>query len=70
MYDRGLSVLEEYDLEVKSTGRGRGALICRAQEKTVLLREYEGSPRKLECQATSYTCGAGGRDPDRSATEK
>ena len=53
MYDRGLSVLEEYDLEVKSTGRGRGALICRAQEKTVLLREYEG-----------------GRDPDRSATEK
>ena len=55
MYDRGLSVLEEYDLEVKSTGRGRGALICRAQEKTVLLREYEGSPRKLECQAELLT---------------
>ncbi|MGN0399585.1 MAG: CotS family spore coat protein [Blautia sp.] len=51
MYDRGLSVLEQYGLEVKNTGRGRGALICRTQEHTILLREYGGSPKKLEYQA-------------------
>ena len=51
MYDRGLSVLEQYGLEAKSTYRGRGALICDTQAGLVQIREYNGSPRKLGYQA-------------------
>ena len=51
MYDRGISVLEQYGLEAKSTYRGRGALICDTQAGLVQIREYNGSPRKLGYQA-------------------
>ena len=51
MYDRGLSVLEQYGLEAGAVYRGRGALICETQEGLVLIREYWGTPRKLEYQA-------------------
>ncbi len=51
MYDRGLSVLEQYGLEASITSRGRGALICRTEQGLVLIREYYGSVKKLEYQA-------------------
>ena len=51
MYDRGLSVLEQYGLEAGAVYRGRGALICETQEGLVLIREYWGTARKLEHQA-------------------
>ena len=51
MYDRGLSVLEQYGLEAGAVYRGRGALICETQEGLVLIREFCGTPRKLEYQA-------------------
>lgn len=51
MYDRGLSVLEQYGLEAGAVYRGRGALICETQEGLVLIREYWGTPKKLEYQA-------------------
>lgn len=51
MYDRGLSVLEQYGLEAKATYRGRGALICDTQEGLVMIREFTGSAQKLERQA-------------------
>ena len=28
MHDRGISILEKYDLEASAASRGRGALIC------------------------------------------
>lgn len=51
MYDRGLSVLEQYGLEASSVGRGRGALICETQKGLVLIKEFGGTQKKLDSQA-------------------
>ena len=51
MHDRGISILEKYDLEASAASRGRGALICQTGQGLVLIREYYGSIRKLEYQA-------------------
>lgn len=51
MYDRGLSILEQYGLEASVVNRGRGALICQTEEGLVLIRECYGSAKKLEYQA-------------------
>lgn len=51
MYDRGLSVLEQYGLEAAAVSRGRGTLICSTDQGPVLIKEYCGTPKKLECQA-------------------
>lgn len=50
MYDRGLGVLEQYGLTAKSVKRGRGALICETEQGLKIIREYWGSPRKMELQ--------------------
>ena len=50
MYDRGLSVLEQYGLGAKSSYRGRGALLCQTQIGLVLIREFTGSDKKLKKQ--------------------
>lgn len=50
MYDRGLGVLEQYGLTAKSVMRGRGALICDTEQGLKIIREYWGSPRKMEQQ--------------------
>lgn len=51
MYDRGLSVLEQYGLESNAVYRTRGALVCETGQGRVLIKEFGGTPRKLECQA-------------------
>jgi CotS family spore coat protein len=51
LYDRGLSVLEQYGLEARTTYRGRGSLICDTQEGLVMIKEFTGSSQKLEKQA-------------------
>ncbi len=51
MYDKGLSVLEQYGLEASAVYRGRGALICDTKEGMVLIREFYGTQKKLEYQA-------------------
>ena len=51
MYDRGLSVLEQYGLEAGAVYRGRGALICETDKGLVLIKEFCGTPKKLEHQA-------------------
>lgn len=51
MYDRGLSVLDQYGLEAGAVYRGRGALICETDKGLVLVREFFGTPKKLEHQA-------------------
>lgn len=50
MYDYGLSTLEQYGLEAKSTARTRGALLCRTEQGLLILREYHGSGKKLAMQ--------------------
>lgn len=51
MYDKGLSVLEQYGLEAAAVYRGRGALICDTKEGMVLIREFYGTQKRLEYQA-------------------
>ena len=50
MHDYGLSVLEQYDVSVKNSFRGRGALLCQTDKGLLLIREFKGSARKLERQ--------------------
>ena len=50
MNDRGLSVLEQYDLQIFTTRRGRGALICETDQGSKLLKEFQGSRFKLGYQ--------------------
>lgn len=50
LYDRGLGVLDQYGLTAKSVMRGRGALICDTEQGLKIIREYWGSPRKMEQQ--------------------
>lgn len=56
MYDRGLSVLEQYGLESTAVYRGRGSLICDTDKGLVLIKEFCGTPKKLECQARLLSC--------------
>lgn len=51
MYDHGLSILEQYGLESTAVYRTREAIICETEEGRVLIREFCGTPRKLENQA-------------------
>lgn len=51
MYDRGLSVLEQYGLESTEVYRGRGSLICETDKGLILIKEFCGTPKKLEQQA-------------------
>lgn len=50
MYDYGLSTLEQYDLTIKNTSRTRGAILCRAEEGLMILREFHGTEKKLNKQ--------------------
>lgn len=50
MYDRGLGVLTQYGLTANSVIRGRNALICDTDQGLKIIREFPGSPRKLERQ--------------------
>lgn len=46
MYNREEEILEQYDLEVRNTAKGRGALICDTDKGTVLLKEFRGSKER------------------------
>lgn len=50
MNDRAVSVLDAYDLEVLSTSKGRGAILCETSQGMKILKEYTGSREKLELQ--------------------
>lgn len=56
VYDRGLSVLEQYGLESRAVYRGRGSLICDTDKGFVLIKEFCGTAKKLESQASLLTC--------------
>ena len=48
--DRAVSLLEQYDLEVLRTRKGRGAILCETENGLYILKEYEGSLEKLNFQ--------------------
>ena len=42
MNDRGLKVLEQYELEIFSTRRGRGSYLCETSQGLKLLCDFLG----------------------------
>lgn len=46
MNDRALKVLEQYDLEIVSTRRGRGSYVCETPQGLRILCDYSGSENK------------------------
>lgn len=48
MIDRYLEALEQYEMEIISVRKGRGAWICETDQGLKLLREYRGTVRRLE----------------------
>ena len=48
MNDRAVSVLENYDMEVTRTFKGRGTIICDTNKGLRVLKEYKGNTEKLE----------------------
>lgn len=48
MYNREEEILEQYNLEVKNTAKGRGALICDTQKGMLQLKEFRGSRERAE----------------------
>lgn len=50
MNDRAVSLLEQYDLEVLRTRKGRGAILCETSNGLYIFKEYVGSLEKLKFQ--------------------
>lgn len=51
MGEKDLVVLEEYDIEVSRTGKGRDAMLCETDKGLMLLREYDGSEARAEAES-------------------
>jgi len=45
--ERAISLIEQYDIEVLRTRKGRGAFIFETKQGTVLMKEYAGHPERL-----------------------
>lgn len=50
MNDRAVSLLENYEIEVLKTRKGRGAIICETGQGEYILKEYFGLTEKLTFQ--------------------
>jgi len=46
VYNREEEILEQYELEIRSTVKGRGALGCDTDQGTMLLKEFRGSKER------------------------
>ena len=47
MNDRAVSVLENYEIEVLRTWKGRGAILCESDQGLLILKEYSGPKDKI-----------------------
>lgn len=50
MNDRTVELLEQYEIEVLRTKKGRGAILCDTNLGSLILKEYSGSPERIELQ--------------------
>ncbi len=50
MNDRTLAVLEQYDVEVLRSWKGRSAILCETKTGIKILKEYKGSEKRLTLQ--------------------
>ncbi|MDE7049072.1 MAG: CotS family spore coat protein [Lachnospiraceae bacterium] len=55
MNDRSISLLENYDIEVLRTWRGRGAILCETKQGTLIWKEYTGHKEKAAFQDALLT---------------
>ncbi|RGY99277.1 spore coat protein CotS [Clostridium sp. AM58-1XD] len=55
MNEKYTEVLEQYDLELISARRGRGAWICETNQGLKLVREYKGTVKRLEFEEQVLT---------------
>lgn len=51
MNDRAVELLEQYDIEIVRTRKGRGAIICDTADRCLILKEYKGNEKRLELQS-------------------
>lgn len=50
MNDRAVELLEQYEIEVLRTRKGRGAILCETSQGSLILKEYVGSQERIELQ--------------------
>ncbi len=50
MNDRSVNLLENYDIEVLRTWKGRGAILCETKQGILILKEYAGRKEKAVFQ--------------------
>lgn len=50
MNDRAIGLLDQYEIEVLRTRKGRGAILCDSNRGTLIFKEYQGPKDKLEMQ--------------------
>ena len=50
MNDRAVELLEQYEIEVLRTRKGRGAIVCDTNQGCLIFREYSGSQERIELQ--------------------
>ncbi len=50
MNDRAVELLEQYDIEVLRTRKGRGAILCETDQGCLILKEYNGNSEKIALQ--------------------
>ncbi len=55
MNDRSVSVLDNYDIEVLRTWKGRGAILCETAQGILILKEYAGHKEKAVFQDALLT---------------
>lgn len=50
MNDRATGLLEQYDIEVLRTRKGRGAILCDTESGCLIFKEYTGNEKKIALQ--------------------
>lgn len=50
MNDRAIGLLEQYDLEVIRTRKGRGAILCDTSQGCLIFKEYMGNEQRIAVQ--------------------
>lgn len=55
MNDRAVGLLEQYDMDVLKTKKGRGAIICDTSLGCLIFKEYKGNAQKIAAQNSLLT---------------
>lgn len=50
MNDRAVGLLEQYEIEVLNTRKGRGAILCDTDKGCLIFKEYQGNEKRLAVQ--------------------